>query len=83
MAAVTSINLSDLLGEYFRTKLHPRCADVIKRYPHLWSNDNIRSKLLTKYPSSRMSDNEYHQFWQEQLNMPSIFTKLTFTKGFK
>jgi hypothetical protein len=82
MIAITNIAFSELLQEYFRSKLHPRCAEIARLYPQLWNNSSISIKLLKKYPSTRMSDIEYHQFWREQLNIPSIFTKLTFHKNY-
>lgn len=65
--------LAKLIEESIRTKLHPYNLEVARKYPNLWANDNIQRALLVRYPSTRMTDEEYRQHWTDLLTGPSLF----------
>lgn len=70
------MNFSSLLEEYFRHVYHPRCSEIQIKYPHLWRNPAIQSKLVERYPGSRLTDEEYAAKWMNAMQGPSFLESL-------
>lgn len=71
-----SNNLKLAIEEFLKHRYTDKHYEIMSKYPNLWDNDNIRSKLLVRYPMRRMTDAEYRQMWVDELNRPSFIGTL-------
>lgn len=59
------LSISERLKDYFHHKYHPRFQELLTKYQSLLDNENIRSKLLEKYPNTRISEEEYKKQFRD------------------
>lgn len=73
-----SFKLSSCLTEYFREVVHPHVLAMQTKYPALFNNKmaSITWRLKLRYPSGRLTDEEYDKKWNDIMSAPSFLSKI-------
>lgn len=67
-----------LMEESFREVVHPHVIEMQSKYPLLFTGPwDITGRLKARYPSGRLTDEEYDKKWVDMMKAPSLLGSLT------
>lgn len=69
----SGVRFEELLREYLSERLHPHIVGLWSKYPKLFENPFVIREMKKRYPSTRLTDEEYNKMWTDEICKTDYF----------